>query len=80
MKTMTFRELRARLDEIAATRGGDPDVEVIVRVQDEDGLTMVGGLFALDVDPGCSEIDSLVLDGATDAESRHTQEEFQYGE
>lgn len=80
MKTMTFRELLLWLERKAATmEEGDLDMEVIVRVQNDDSETMLGGLFGVDVDPGCTEIDALVLDGSTEAESRHGIEEYMYG-
>lgn len=65
MKTMTFRDLFTKLTELAGKAEATPDMEVIVRVQNDDGETMVGGLFAIDIDPGCTEIDALVLDGST---------------
>lgn len=80
MKTLTYRELLLWLERRAEKlEDGDLDMEVIVRVQDDDGQTMVGGLFAVDVDAGCTEIDSLVLDGSTEAESRYTLIEHLYG-
>lgn len=76
MKTLTVRELHARLDvlsrETSGFRGKSGEMEVILRVQDDDGGTMVGGLTSLEVDSGCTEALALVFDGATDAES--TQE------
>ena len=81
MRTMTFRDLLLWLERKATQlEEGELDMEVLVRVQDDDGETMVGGLFAVDVDPGCTEIDALVLDGSTEAEPRHGAEEYMHGE
>jgi hypothetical protein len=78
MKTMTVRELYERLMILSTATGGfrgkAGSMEVIVRVQDDDGGTRVGGLTSLDVDAGCTEIEALVLDGATDAESNAPSE------
>jgi hypothetical protein len=84
MKTLTVRELYDRLAalhrETDGFRGKAGSMEVILRVQDDDGGTMVGGLTSLAVDPGCTEVDALVMDGATDAESNTTLEEVTYGD
>jgi hypothetical protein len=80
VKTMTYRDLLLWLERRAAQlEDGELDMEVIVRVQNDDGETMVGGLFTVAVDPGCTEIDALVLDGSTEAEPRHAIEEYMYG-
>jgi hypothetical protein len=80
VKTMTYRELLLWLERRAEKlEDGELDMEVFVRVQNDDGETMVGGLFAVAVDPGCSEIEAVMLDGSTEAESRYTLIEHQYG-
>lgn len=66
VKTLTVRELR----ELLARESLDPDMECIVRVRDdENDETLVGGLVSADVDPGCAEIDALLLDGDVAANS-----------
>lgn len=42
MKTWTIKQLR---DALANVPTRNDDLEVILRVQDDDGVTMVGGLF-----------------------------------
>jgi len=80
MKTMTFRELLLWLERKAETMADhELDMEVFVRVRNDDGAITVGGLFAVAVDPGCTEIDALVLDGSTEAEPRYGVEEYMYG-
>jgi hypothetical protein len=59
---VTLGELRAAL----AGHNGDDDVEVLLRVQDDDGGTTVGWLRSLALDPGCTDVVALVLDGDQD--------------
>jgi hypothetical protein len=66
MKTLTARDL---LYTIRTLPELDLDKEVCVRVQNDDGQTMVGGLTSLAIDAGCTETPVLMLDGTTDAES-----------
>lgn len=72
-KIMTVRDLREMLELLAVAEedvddDGPPlaDLKVYVRVQTADGTTVVGGLFAVDVDEGCTEVDALLLDGSTE--------------
>ena len=72
-KILTYRELREILDLLAVAEedvddDGPPlaDIKVYVRVQLEDGTTVVGGLFAADVDAGCTDTDAIMLDGSTE--------------
>ncbi len=67
-RTVTVAYLRAWLDDEHRLR---PEMEVIVRVQDDDGATMVGGLTGLGVESGCTEVDALMLDGMTNAAPAH---------
>lgn len=67
MRTITFRELLEAMQGYAKDNPGKLDMQVIVRVQDEDDL-LVGGLTSFAIDPGCTEVDALVLDGSTEAE------------
>ena len=67
MKTLTFRQLLEMMQGYVKEHPGKLDMQVIVRVQGEDDL-LVGGLVSLTIDPGCTEVDALVLDGSTEAE------------
>ncbi len=48
----------------------DLDLEVCLRIQDDDGNVMVGGLTSSSIDAGCTEIPMLVLDGDVQAISQ----------
>ena len=48
----------------------DLDLEVCLRIQDDDGNVMVGGLTSSSIDAGCTEIPMLVLDGDAQAFSQ----------
>jgi hypothetical protein len=78
MKTLTVRELYDQLAQLYRdTNGFEGELgtmEVLLRVQDDDAMTMVGGLTSLAIDPGCTEVNMLVLDGATDAESTYEEQ------
>jgi len=70
MRTMTFRQLWERMVEIAAAISDDAQdkLEVVVRCQQGDECC-VGGLTSVEIDQGCTEVDSLMLDGTSEAES-----------
>lgn len=63
--TMTIGQLRAAIAGFGTERDA---FEVVVRVQDDDGQALVGGLTSLSFDAGCSDARALVLDGEEDAE------------
>lgn len=75
METMSLAQLILRLEDIARANVGsdgralDVNMEVLLRVQDDEGNVMVGGLTSVDVDPGCTEVDALVMDGDEGASS-----------
>jgi hypothetical protein len=71
MRSITVGVLRAAL------RRPDlrDDMEVILRVTSDDGeRTEVSGLHALAVDPGCTEVDALVLDGFVDEDEGEVED------
>jgi hypothetical protein len=64
---MTFRNLLARLDDVARRcdavgRGYILDHHVVVRVSTIDGDCHAGGIVDVDVDAGCTEVDTLIID------------------
>ena len=69
-RTLTVRELYERLDALRPVLLRVPDMEVVVRVADDDNGGSLGGLVVADVEFGCSETPCLILDGSADAESR----------
>lgn len=56
----TVAFLRAALVDV------DPDLEVILRVADDEGLTYLGTLTSANVDAGCTDTPAMLLDGAVD--------------
>lgn len=59
---MTMRQLMVWLNNWAAHHEDhELDMEVVMRVSEDD--LRVGGLRSVSVDPGCTEIDALILDG-----------------
>ncbi len=76
--TLTVRQLYEKLDELRPILFARPDLdtmEVIVRVADDDCGGALGGLIDIEIDPGCTEVDSLIFDGSADAESRYKDPE-----
>lgn len=70
---MTVKELieRVNLLRMSVEDGEIPDctlaefenLEVLVRVELDDGTNAVGALFDVDIDAGCTDIEVLILDG-----------------
>ncbi len=51
----------------ALEAGSDPNMVVILRVDaNDDSVLAVGGAYDVNVDPGCTEVDAFVIDGAGD--------------
>jgi hypothetical protein len=73
MITLTLGDLRVLVTELLA-QGYREDLEVIVRVQDDDGC-FVGGLFSVDVEDNCAGDLAVMLDGHQDAECRGIDED-----
>ena len=71
--SVTFRQLRAWLNEWArAHNDAELDMPVILRVRRDDDTyddLVLGGLFGVDVDPGCTEKNALVLDASSETGS-----------
>lgn len=58
---MTAGELLALVQLAVAAHG--PDLEVILRVADDDGCTYLGALASVSPECGCTEVLALMLDG-----------------
>ena len=74
MTTLKVRDLLNFINEMVKEYPSTLDNEVCLRVQDDDAITMVGGLFSFSFDKGCTDTLALMLDAHTDAESEETDE------
>jgi hypothetical protein len=73
--TWKVHQLRDALIDMTVRKPETANLEVCIRVSDDaEAVTLVGGLTSAAIDPGCTEIPMLVLDGQTDAESDATEE------
>lgn len=50
----------------ATIAGVDPLMPVLVRLQDEEGIVVIGSLTAVKVSKGCTDTPALTLDGSID--------------